>query len=109
MADDPAQVVERYYDALDAHRYDALADALAPSFVQQRPDRTFEGRAAFVGFMRDERPVTESTHDLEEVIADGDRVAVRGRVVDDEEVLFAFADFFALADGQITRLDTYTR
>ncbi|WP_436345462.1 nuclear transport factor 2 family protein [Natronorubrum sp. FCH18a] len=106
---DSATVVRRYYDALDHHEYDALEDVIAPDFVQRRPDRTFEGRESFVRFMREDRPNPDTGHELEAVIADGDRVAVRGRVFDGETELFEFADFFDLEDGRITGLETYSR
>ncbi|ELZ19611.1 hypothetical protein C477_08073 [Haloterrigena salina JCM 13891] len=121
--DDPdaASLVRRYYDALDERDYETLEDLLTPDFVQRRPDRTFEDRAAFVRFMRDDRPNPDTSHELEGVVADSgaDRVAVRGRVLDadGEQTLFEFADFFDLEDGdgdengdvRIARLETYSR
>ncbi|ELY53633.1 nuclear transport factor 2 family protein [Natronolimnohabitans innermongolicus] len=116
---DAAALVRRYYDALDSHEYDALEDVLAPEFVQRRPDRTFESRDAFVRFMREERPNPDTSHELEAVIAEGECVAVRGRVCDDGARLFDFADFFELDrkragagdgdDGRIVELETYSR
>lgn len=114
-ASDAAALVRRYYGALDDRDYAALEDLLAPDFVQRRPDRTFEDRAAFVRFMRDDRPNPDTGHDLEAVVADpeGERVAVRGRVLDadGDRALFEFADFFEL-DGEgdrIAGLETYSR
>ncbi len=106
---DAEAIVRRYYGALDDHDYETLESILAPEFVQRRPDRTFDSRAAFVAFMRDERPNPDTGHELAAVIADGDRVAVRGRVVDDGTTLFEFADVFELGDGRIRRLETYSR
>jgi len=106
---DSAALIRVYYDALDDHEYDALQNVLTPQFVQRRPDRTFEDRAAFIQFMREKRPNPDTSHELESVIAEGDRVAVRGRVVDGEHALFEFADFFELEDGKIDRLETYSR
>ena len=106
---DQAALVRGYYDALDHHDYETLEDLLAPTFVQRRPDRTFEDRDAFVAFMREGRPNPDTSHELEAVIADGDRVAVRGRLIDDGRPLFEFADFFELGDGRIGRLETYSR
>lgn len=106
-----AALVRRYYDALDDHEYDALEDVLAPDFVQHRPDRTFEDRASFVRFMREERPNPHTSHELLAVVDGDDTVAVRGRVreTESETVLFEFADFFAIEDGRIDRLETYSR
>ncbi len=106
---DGAAIARRYYTALDDHEYDALEELLAPQFTQRRPDRTFEGRDAFVQFMRDGRPNPNTNHNLETVIADETGVAVRGRVVNGGTELFGFADFFALEGGRIVRLETYSR
>ncbi|MCU4926601.1 nuclear transport factor 2 family protein [Halobacteria archaeon AArc-dxtr1] len=106
-------VVRRYYDALDEHEYDTLRAVLDPAFVQQRPDRTFEGRDAFVRFMREERPNPDTTHELAGHVVDPDRgcVAAHGRVLDGDRELFEFADFFELDENgeSIVRLDTYSR
>ncbi|WP_440763687.1 nuclear transport factor 2 family protein [Natronorubrum sp. DTA7] len=106
---EPEALVRQYYDALDRHEYGVLEDVLAPEFVQKRPDRTFEDRKSFVRFMREDRPNPDTNHELEGVIADGERAAARGRVRDGERVLFEFADFFECADGRIVRLETYSR
>ncbi|WIV67806.1 nuclear transport factor 2 family protein [Natrialbaceae archaeon AArc-T1-2] len=102
--------VRRYYDALDAGEYDVLESILAPGFVQRRPDRTFEERDAFVRFMREDRPQSDTRHEVDEIVADDRRVAVRGRLLEDDGThLLEFADVFELVDGRIVRLETYTR
>ncbi|XVH32682.1 nuclear transport factor 2 family protein [Haloferacaceae archaeon DSL9] len=102
--------VREYYRTIDEDDYESLRALLDPAFVQRRPDRTFETRDAFVAFMRDGRPVTETTHELTEWLTDGPGVAVRGRLLaPDGEPLFAFLDVFSFDDeGRITELATYT-
>ncbi len=104
-----ATLVRRYYACLDDHEYATLESLLTPEFVQVRPDRTFEGREAFVQFMREGRPNPETSHEVASVIADGEQVAARGRVVENDRALFEFADFFELTDDRITRLETFVR
>jgi len=105
---DPARLARAYYDALDAGEYDRLRDLLVPDFVQRRPDRTFEGRDRFVAFMRDERPMTDTTHVVDAVYPEGPGVAVRGRLLDaDGEEVFAFIDVFSVEDGRLAALETY--
>lgn len=115
--DDP---VATYYRALDEHDYESLRAVLAPSFVQERPDRRFEGRESFVRFMRDDRPSRGTSHVLDGRFRrsggddddEGDdvpNVLVRGRVCEDDAVLVRFVDAFTLADGRIERVETYTR
>jgi len=107
--DSPEELVRAFYDALDEHAYDDLRGLLDPEFVQERPDRTFEGREAFVAFMRDDRPQSDTTHEIERVFVDGERAAVQGRLLDSAgEELFRFADVHAVEGGQIVHLRTYT-
>lgn len=98
-----------YYDALDGHDYDALADLLAPDFVHDRPDMTLEGRDRFVRFVREERPRTDTTHAVDATVGDGERAVVEGRLLADGDVLVAFCDVFTFEDGAVARLRTYTR
>jgi len=105
-----------YYAALDAGDYERLASLLAPEFVHERPDRTLEGRDRFVRFMREERPLTDTSHPIDAVyVPDGDsrgpstEVAVRGRLLRaDGSLLVAFVDCFEVGDGQLQSLRTYT-
>lgn len=106
---DAGDLVKRYYDALDEHDYDELESILAPTFVQRRPDREFDGRDAFVDFMRDERPVPDTQHELDDLFGDETNVAARGRLLRDGDKLFAFADHFVVGGNTIRRLETYTR
>lgn len=117
---DPTVPAREFYRAVDDDAYETLADLLAPEFVHDRPDRTIEGREAFVRFMRDERPVTDTTHALDAVFvraeAAGDdagegatEVAVRGRLLrGDGSEWFGFVDVFAVEAGRATHLTTYT-
>ncbi|WP_092893096.1 nuclear transport factor 2 family protein [Halopelagius inordinatus] len=109
---DEGAVARDYYEAIDAGDYDRLASLLTPRFVQHRPDRTFEGREAFVAFMREDRPETETRHDVVEAYraANGDGRAVHGRLVGaDGEVRFEFVDVFAFDGGRIRQIETFTR
>ena len=101
--------VRAYYRRLDAGDYGDLESLLHPTFVQRRPDRTFDDRAAFLQFMKEERPMTETTHELTTVCASAGGRAASGHLLDvDDNQLFAFIDVFEFgADGRITRLVTY--
>ncbi|MFB6184380.1 MAG: nuclear transport factor 2 family protein [Haloarculaceae archaeon] len=110
MVTDHADVARSYYAAIDEHAYDDLADLLEPGFVHERPDRTLEGRDRFVDFMREDRPMTDTTHAVDGVYRDDtdDEVAVRGRLLRDDERLFGFVDVFSFSANAVTRLRTYT-
>lgn len=111
----PATLARDYYQSIDAGEYDRLADLLAPAFRHVRGDRTIEGRDAFVRFMRDERPATDTTHAVDAVYrpegTDGGAesgVAVRGRLLrSDGTVWFGFVDVFEVAAGRLGGLTTY--
>lgn len=111
VSDDHTSRARAYYRALDEHDYERLAAILAPSFVHERPDRTFEGRDCFVQFMREERPMTETSHPIDAIYrhVNGEEVVVRGRLLDaDGEQITAFIDVFSFTDGAIDRIRTFT-
>lgn len=103
-------LVRAYYAALDGHEYDRLGSLLAPEFRQERPDMTLDGRAAFVEFMREERPQTSTSHPIREVYRAGEgSFAAEGRLVGpDREVITGFVDVFTVVDGRIAAIKTYT-
>ena len=118
----PAALARSYYETIDTDRYDALADRLDPAFVHARPDQTLRGRDRFVTFMREDRPMTDTEHVVDAVYTTdpggdtsrGDSsseetgIAVRGRLLDATgDELFTFLDVFTVADGRLTRLETY--
>jgi hypothetical protein len=64
---DAEATVRAYYDRLDDARYDDLRTVLAPGFTQRRPDRTFPDREAFLSFVAEDRPHTDTVHELDGV------------------------------------------
>lgn len=115
---DPVARVRRYYRTIDQGAYDALADLLASDFVQVRTDRTLEGRAAFLRFMREDRPATDTTHEIDAIYRDprgepsaessADEVAVRGRLRRaDGSIWFGYVDVFWVTGPRLSRLVTY--
>ena len=106
---DKSTLVEKYYLCLDDDEYEALRSILHPDFVQHRPDRSFEGREAFVEFMRDERPQTDTTHRVDTLLESADGLAASGRLLDSEgDELFAFIDVFRFDGGRIRAVDTFS-
>ena len=101
--------VRAYYRRLDSGEYAELESLLHPDFAQRRPDRTFDDRAAFLEFMRSERPRTDTSHEITTVCASRGGRAASGHLLDaDGNELFAFIDVFKFgADGRITHLTTY--
>jgi len=98
-----------YYQSIDQDNYTKLTSLLTPEFTHQRSDQTLAGREQFVQFMRDERPVTDTTHVVESIYTDNNEVAVRGRLVQDGELLFEFVDIFSFDEDSMSGLQTYTQ
>lgn len=108
--DQPVQRVRAYFRALDDGDYALLEDLLAADVVQDRPDMTLEGRDRFVAFMRNERPVTDTSHPIDAIYRqnDGAALAAQGRLVGpDGSVLTGFVDVFTFDGKNIQRIDTY--
>ena len=109
---EPEATARRYYDLIDASDHDALVELFSEDVVYERPGQaSIEGREALRTFYEDERPLSNGTHELHSVVADGDTVAVRGTYrgeQDGEPVELGFADFHEFRDGEIVRRDTYT-
>jgi len=106
--DDRADRARAYYRALDSGAYDRLRALLAPSFVHDRPDTTLQGRDRFVQFMREDRPVTDTTHRVDAVYTGDDEVAVRGRLLSpDGDELTGFVDVFTFDGRAVERIRTY--
>lgn len=111
---DGHDAVTGYYDAIDAGAYDRLEAVLTPDFVHLRPDRLLGDRETFVQFMRDERPRTDTRHELDGVCVSTEEgettVFVQGTLLaDDGDVLFGFTDVFDVVEGRIESVTTYTR
>ncbi len=108
---DREAIVRTYYRSIDDDEYGALGDVLTDGFVHYRPDRTIEGRDAFVSFMRDERPDKDTEHSLEAMYFDdeGGRVAAEGQLLRSSGAeWFGFVDTFEIDERGIRRVRTYT-
>jgi len=106
---DHSSLVDEYYRCLDAHEYNTLQSVLHPEFVQHRPDRSFESRQAFIEFMRTGRPDTDTTHEVDTVLASTASLAAYGRLLDaDGTELIEFIDVFRFDDDRILAVETFS-
>lgn len=107
---DPLSAVREYYRCLDEHDYAGLEEVLSPDFVQYRPNRTFDSREAFVRFMREDRPVTDTEHAIDNYYGGHRGIAASGDLIDaDGDQLFSFVDVFVFDDeGRIAILETFS-
>jgi ketosteroid isomerase-like protein len=107
-AGDGPALAREYYRAIDAGEMDALQRVLAPEFVQERSDRTLSGREAFVTFMAEKRPETDTEHVIKQVYTAPDGVAVQGQLLrGDGSLFFRFVDVFQV-EKRLRHLITYS-
>ncbi|GAA5162780.1 nuclear transport factor 2 family protein [Ornithinimicrobium tianjinense] len=87
-----------YYERVDAGDLEGVLAWFADDAVYHRPGYApMAGRAALADFYGGERVIVSGAHDVEEVVGDGDHVAVRGvftgTLKDGSSVEVGFADF----------------
>lgn len=110
--DSPEETVNAYYDLVDAERYDDLVELFATDVRYERPGQEpLVGRESLREFYHEHRPLEDGSHDIHDVVVDGETVAVRGTFSgrqDGTTVAFDFADFHVFEDGSIRRRYTFT-
>jgi ketosteroid isomerase-like protein len=107
------EAVRRYYEYVDSEAYEKVFDLFAPdvTYVRSGP-RELDGIEELREFYRNERAL-RGEHTVEDMLVDGDCVAVRGsydgvKTTDGEAVTFGFADFLRFDDdGRITERNTF--
>jgi ketosteroid isomerase-like protein len=108
----PEATVREYYELVDAEQYDDLVALFAENVRYERPGQgAIEGREQLRKFYLDGRPLEDGSHEIHDVVVDGETVAVRGTfsgVQHGETVSFDFADFHEFKDGKIHRRYTFT-
>lgn len=106
------EVARHYYELVDAEEYDELVALFTEDVVYERPGQsTIEGEEALRAFYEEGRPLSNGEHELHDVVANGDTVAVRGTFrgeQDGESVELGFADFHEFDGERIARRYTYT-
>lgn len=112
MSADP-DAIREYYEYVDSEAYDDFFGLFAEDITYHRPGQDpIEGMDDFEEFYREIRPIERGTHTVDELVVDGDTVAVRGQfdgVLDGQQVQFGFADFHRFDDdGEIEERWSYT-
>ncbi|WP_135825467.1 nuclear transport factor 2 family protein [Halorussus ruber] len=113
MTNANSDAVRDYYDSIDAEEYESIFALFADDVTYERPGQSnLSGMDEFREFYLEDRPLEDGSHEVHDLVADGDTVAVRGEfsgVQGGEEVSFGFADFHRFDDdGNITERWTYT-
>jgi ketosteroid isomerase-like protein len=113
MATADTEAVRNYYDYIDAEEYESMFGLFADDVTYERPGQSnLSGMDELREFYLEDRPLEDGDHEIHDVVAEDDTVAVRGEfsgVQGDDEVSFGFADFHRFDhEGNITERWTYT-
>ena len=113
MATANPDTVRDYYDYIDFEEYESVFSLFADNVTYERPGQSnLSGMDEFRQFYLEDRPLEDGSHDVHDVVTEGDTVSVRGEFTgtqDGEQVTFGFADFHRFNDeGRITERWTYT-
>ena len=105
-------MVKFYYQSIDREDIAAALAFFSPNAVYRRPGYdALRGYGAISTFYHEERVITGGQHELEAVIEDGNRIAVRGRfkgtLRSGESTSIRFADFWRFAGSLVVERDTY--
>jgi len=110
---DPTHQARTFYDCVDRGDVPAIAALFARHASYHRPGyEPFLGPEGMTRFYGAERRIRDGRHQLDLIVADGGRVAVRGSfhgtLHGGDPIELRFADFFELdPDGLFTRRDTF--
>lgn len=97
--------VRRYYELVDAGDVEGVVGCFADDAVYHRPGYApMVGAEALHAFYSGERVIADGRHVLDELVVDGERVAVHGRFTgtlkDGSAAQVGFADFWVLRDDR---------
>lgn len=110
---DLAARTRTYYERVDAADLEGVLDWFAEDAVYHRPGyEPMQGREALRAFYGGERVIVAGAHTLDDIVVDGDRVAVRGTFAgtlkDGSSVTVGFADFISYdAEGRAAQRRTF--
>lgn len=98
-------LARRYYQLVDAEDFPAMHDLFTDDCVYERPGYPpLRGRAEMEAFYSGTRVIASGAHRIDELLIDGERVAVhglfRGTLRDGSASEVGFADFFTY-DGDL--------
>ena len=110
---DGVQVVQRFVELMDAHRFDELESLLAEDLVFNMGPMTFE-RGPLVDYIREAyQAFPDFKHEIQDIFGAGDRVVARfinsgthlgdlnGLAATGREVSFGVIAIYRVADGRI--------
>ena len=109
---DRDELIDAYFDAMDAEDLDIVRPALADGFVYESLDGDLEGFAGLETYMNELRGLSETTHEVTLRLHDQTASVAEGTVTGESEDGPVTADFcnvfeFDADDTGITRIGVY--
>lgn len=111
---DRTELIDAYFDAMDEADLEIVRPALADGFVYESLSGDLEGFAGLERYMDELRGLSDTTHDVTNLIHGETRSVAEGTVVGDGEDGRVEADFcdvfeFDADEEGIARIAVYTR
>ncbi|MCL9818080.1 nuclear transport factor 2 family protein [Natronocalculus amylovorans] len=105
-------ILEEYYALVDANEYEKMYTLFSDDITYERPgSETIYGKDDFRRFYEKERPLSDGSHSIDQILITENTAAVKGHFSgrqNGKEVSFGFADFHVFDGKQITDRYTYT-
>ncbi len=101
-----------YYTAVDSGDVEAVLDCFSDDAVYRRPGyEPIVGREGLRDFYSGVRVIDSGAHEVQDIVVEGDRSAIRcrfvGRLKDGSAAEVGFADFFGFAGDHIATRTTF--
>lgn len=104
--------IDRFFDAMDAERPEAIRDALADDFRFRTLSGTFEGVAGLREYVEEERSIDGIEHETTGRVHGGDAAVVEGVATgrkDGEPFEARFCNVFDFEGGDLAQVRVYLR
>jgi uncharacterized protein len=112
VIEDPLEVIRAYFRAVDANDIDGVMRLFHEEIVYERPGYgEISGKQRLRHFYSEERIIARGHHEIEGMVADGDRVVAWGSFVGSSraggELNERFCDVYEMRDSTMYRRRTY--
>jgi ketosteroid isomerase-like protein len=109
---DLRDTVRRYFAAVDANDFDRVLELFDDNVIYERPGYDpIEGKERLKRFFTSERVIANGAHDIQGVLAEGDRVSAWGEFEGTSrtgtQLREGWCDIYEFRDARIFRRRTY--
>lgn len=109
---DSRETIRDYFAAVDANDFDRVLELFDDQVVYERPGyEPIQGKERLRRFFTEDRVIATGRHDIEGLLAEGDRVtawgAFKGKSRTGVDLSEGWCDVYELRDARICRRRTY--